>query len=355
MNDPFDAEPFTTSRIRELVQGLVLRLLAYPGTGLATRPRVPCNGVWAWSRSWFIDVVDQRQDHPSIAVEIDRANKVWSTIKLQHVAQRGMIPSGSVGPAAAISACLALDADDRLMIAGGACSGRTTAIRSLIHSAVTRHSSSDLHLYIVEREASGLSVYESLPHCGGVFGPDGRDRIRRFVTWLGAEVERRQRAWSTQQERPATVLTLIDGWEVFHDPTDAYSVETSMVGVLRQVIKRGPKVGIHLVVTCDRGPLRTKSADLFTIRLVLKFPQVDDVKAFLPQGMPVPTQIPGRAADVSSARSVQIAQPIETGLALVERLTGLASESECLPQEFPALPQTIDLTHLSRAFDAADG
>jgi DNA segregation ATPase FtsK/SpoIIIE, S-DNA-T family len=248
------------------------------------------------------------------------------------------VPSQQAQPTASLS----LAGDDRLMIAGGPQSGRSTAVRALIHSAATRFSADDLHLYVVEREPSGLADYQDLPHCGGVFGPAEPDRLRRFVSWLGAETERRQAAQFAGGPPPPTLLVLIDGWEIFHDPSDLNSTETSLVRVLRQVIKSGPKVRVRVVVTCDRGPFTSKPGDLFNERLVLMFPQADIVRAALPTGSRVPAQIPGRAGDASTGLHVQIARPLESAGELLAEVAATGTGGARMPHRFPSLPQKLD-------------
>jgi S-DNA-T family DNA segregation ATPase FtsK/SpoIIIE len=251
------------------------------------------------------------------------------------------VPTQQAQPTAAVS----LHGDGRLMIAGGPQSGRSTAVRALIHSAATRFSPDDVHLYVVEKEPSGLADYQEIPHCGGVFGPAEPDRLRRFVSWLGLETERRQAAQFAGGPPPPTLLVLIDGWEIFHDPSDLSSTETSLVQVLRQVIRSGPKVGVRIVVTCDRGPFTSKPGDLFNDRLVLPFPQADIVRGALPTGSRVPAQIPGRAGDASTGLHVHIAQPQETPAALLARVAG--STGGRPPRLFPSLPVRLSATALA--------
>jgi S-DNA-T family DNA segregation ATPase FtsK/SpoIIIE len=243
---------------------------------------------------------------------------------------------------------LSLSGDDQLMIAGGSRSGRTTAVRTLLHAAATAFSADDLHLYAVEREPGELAAYADLPHCGGVIGPTEPDRIRRLVTWLGEETTRRLAAGPAGGARPPTVLALIDGWEAIHDPTDHASIETSLVGVLRNVIKSGPKVGVRVVVTCDRGPLATKPGDLFATKMVLTFPQEDVRRNALPSRTALPPRLPGRAADAATGRHVQIATPSESPEALADRLAQAIPRLRRAPRQFPRMPYRLDAASIAR-------
>lgn len=249
---------------------------------------------------------------------------------------------------------LSLSGDEQLMIAGGSRSGRTTAIQALIHSAVTRFPPDRLHFYVLEREPAGLDEYEALPHCGGVFGPAGRDRIRRFVTWLAGETERRQTHRLAGGGAAPQILVLIDGWELIHDPGDPTSPETSLVGLLRGVIKNGPKVGVRTVVTCEHAAFARKPGDLFATRLVLPFPQADLVKSAILSGSVPPPRLAGRAAETSTGRHIQIAQPYESAAELTGRLGGSTGIHDG-PRLFPALPGEVRLDELQRPSGVSAG
>lgn len=237
---------------------------------------------------------------------------------------------------------LRLDGSTRLMIGGGPQSGRTTVLRSLLHSAVTRFTPAELHVYVIEKEPSGLAAYESLPHCGAAMGPGEPERIRAFVQWLGDEVQRRNTARLMDQPASPHLLVLIDGWELFFDPTDPMSQETSLDRTLKDVIKAGPRERVHIVTTCDKSIFSGKVSELFSDRLVLPFPKHEDTKNALPGQGPVPSpEIKGRAALAGSGVLVQVADPGETAAELVARIDGTAAAAR--PQEFPRLPRSVVL------------
>ena len=251
--------------------------------------------------------------------------------------------------------CLPLAGGTRLMIAGGPQSGRTTAIRALIHAAAARFSPDELHLYLLEHQPDGPCPYAGLPHWGGAFGPAEPDRVRRPITWLAAETDRRAAARGSGGGPSPALLVLVDGWELLHDPGDPTAVETSLVRLVRQIIKAGPPLGVHLVVACDRGPFRGRTADLFDTRLALMFPSEDVLNGVLRSGTARPARIPGRAVEIGTGRHVQIARPGEPAGALVERCSGLRCSPGPAPRTFPPLPDRVDVACLARPGEATDG
>lgn len=237
---------------------------------------------------------------------------------------------------------LRLDGSVRLMIGGGPQSGRTTVLRALLHSAASLFAPDDLHVYVIEKEPSGLAAYEPLPHVGAVMGPGEPERIRAFVQWLGEEVQRRNAARLMGGEPSAQLLVLIDGWELFFDPTDPMSQETSLDRTLKDVIKAGPREGVHVVTTCDKAIFSGKVSELFSDRLVLPFPKLEDTKNALPSQGPIPSaEIKGRAALSGSGVLVQVADPGETAAGLVDRISGTAEARP--PRTFPRLPRLVSL------------
>src|SRR5207249_3922555 len=136
----------------------------------------------------------------------------------------------------------------RPLVGGGPQSGRTTFVRTLVTSLASRFRPDQAHVYAVEQRPSGLGAFAGLPHVGAVLSPAEPDRIRRLVTWLDAEVQRRtvSRLAAAGGADP-WIVVVIDGWEHFENRSDPNFTETSLLGTLRNVVAAGPPVGVHIV------------------------------------------------------------------------------------------------------------
>jgi S-DNA-T family DNA segregation ATPase FtsK/SpoIIIE len=243
-------------------------------------------------------------------------------------------------------AYLDLAGTERLMVAGGPQSGRTTFARTLIESLAHRFSPDRLHLYVFEHLPAGLDTYRDLPHCGGVFSPADRDRVRRLVTWLDAEVQRRTVARFLPDGSPEpAVLLVIDGWEHFENRGDPNFVETPLLGLLRGVVSAGPPVGVHVVAIGGQDMLAGKLPNQYSQRLLLPFPKEETRRTHLAGGMTSPLPVPGRAIDAASGRHLQICLP---GPAPLQVLDGPGRR----PQSFPPLPARVRLTDIPAAAPA---
>ena len=242
---------------------------------------------------------------------------------------------------------LDLTGGDRLMVAGGPQSGRTTFARVLIAGLVARFTPDQVHLYVVERQPGGLADLVDLPHCGGVFTPAEPDRIRRLVTWLDQEVRRRTLSAPAGGPRPHIVV-VIDGWEHFEDHSNPTFVETSLPTMLRGVIAAGAPLGVHVVAIGGQDMLNHKLPSLYNRRLLLPFPKEETRRAHLASAMASPPALPGRAIDAASGRHLQICHDTRPAARLVAEAQQLADETEParLPRRFPALPARIELAEL---------
>ncbi|MFF9090192.1 FtsK/SpoIIIE domain-containing protein [Streptomyces sp. NPDC014991] len=239
---------------------------------------------------------------------------------------------------------LDLAGTDRLMVAGGPQSGRTTFARTLIAGLVTRFRPDQAHLYVIEHHPAGLTDYAELPHCGGVFSPAEPDRIRRLVTWLDEEVQRRSTGGPAQQADRPRIVVIVDGWEHFEDHGDPAFTETSLLTTLRGIVAAGAPLGVHIVPLGGHDMLNHKLPTYYTRRLLLPFPKEETRRAHLTSRMTSPPALPGRAIDASTGRHVQICRPDALPADLSSRFTD--ADPARLPRRFPALPTRITLDEL---------
>ncbi|MEV4656803.1 FtsK/SpoIIIE domain-containing protein [Micromonospora sp. NPDC049301] len=233
---------------------------------------------------------------------------------------------------------------DRLLLAGGPQSGRTTFARTLITGLAGRFRPDQAHLYVVERHPAGLAEYEALPHCGGVFSPAEPDRIRRLVTWLDEEIQRRTGTAPPPDGARLHIVVVIDGWEHFEDHGDPAFVETSLVATLRGVISAGTPLGVHVVPIGGQDMLNHRLPTLYNRRLLLPFPKEETRRMHLQTGMASPPILPGRAIDAGSGRHVQVCLPTRSAGDIAAEPHDTPANRR--PRRFPALPSRIDLAAL---------
>jgi DNA segregation ATPase FtsK/SpoIIIE, S-DNA-T family len=246
---------------------------------------------------------------------------------------------------------LDLAATDRLLVAGGPQSGRTTFARALITSLVTRFRPDQVHLYVVEHQPAGLSDYAGLPHCGGVFSPAEPDRIRRLVGWLDQETQRRAaNRFDPGGRSDPVIVVVVDGWEQFETRADPALADVSLGPALREVIAAGAPLGVHIVPVGGQDLLTGKVPALCNQRLLLMFPNEDTRRVHLRTGMTSPPPLPGRVIDAATGRHAQICQPTVPGAELTTSIqNGYAAadvDASRLPRRFPSLPARVNVSDL---------
>ncbi|WP_322748127.1 MULTISPECIES: FtsK/SpoIIIE domain-containing protein [unclassified Frankia] len=270
------------------------------------------------------------------------------------------IPDAQAQPPAVLD----LAGRDRLLVAGGPQQGRTTLARTLITSLAARFRPDEAQVYVIEHQPAGLAAYAGLPHCGAVIAGDEPDRIRRFVTWLHAEVARRQTARlgggggggggpATEGQREPWIVVVVDGWERFENRSDPTFQETSLLTTLRETIEAGPPLGVHVVPLGGQELFTSRVATLFTHRLLLPFGKEEVRRAQLPSGVASPPTVPGRAVDAATGTHVQICRPDVDADMLIGQVTARLTTTRLpaagparLPRPFPPLPTQLRVEDL---------
>jgi len=258
------------------------------------------------------------------------------------------IPAEQAQPATYLD----LTGTDRLLVAGGPQSGRTTFAHALIASLASRLRPDQAHLYLIEHQPAGLAAYADLPHCGAALSPAEPDRIRRLITWLDAEVQRRKAARFVPTTKPEPwIIVIIDGWEHFENRSDPNFVETPLLGTLRGIITAGAPVGVHIVAIGGQDMMSGKLPTLYSHRLLLPFPKEETRRQHLPTGTVSPPILPGRAIDAATGWHIQLCQLTLTPAELIARVNTdgpQPGDRARLPRQFPSMPVRITLDELPR-------
>lgn len=218
---------------------------------------------------------------------------------------------------AQIPITLNLSTGSTMLLAGGARTGRTNALRTIAGLAADLVGVDRLHLYAIDCAGGGLRVLDALPHCATVVGRDSPASIARLLTWLTDEVRYRadklaELTVGTMAEGRAlgvpmpTVLLLLDGWEGFvaaAEEADAGQAVETLLALLRD----GSSVGVITIISGDRGALATRLCSAVQQRLVLRLADPADYAMVGITHASVPTTMPpGRAIDARDGAELQL-------------------------------------------------
>ncbi len=228
------------------------------------------------------------------------------------------VPCGMVDlPADGVQVALTLDLSTggTTLVAGGARSGRTTAIRTIVMSAAARHCPDDLQIWAID-SAGDLADLADVPHCGGVIPAHDVDRVERLVGHLAEQVAHRRH--DRFADRPILLLAL-DSWDGLAAATDHRDGGRLADALLRLAVD-GPAAGLHLLTTSDRGGLTGRLAGAVSDKFVLRLADSSDFALVgvplrdLPRDLP-----PGRGIRVSDLATVQFARADEPVAAVAGR------------------------------------
>ncbi|GAB3127804.1 FtsK/SpoIIIE domain-containing protein [Glaciibacter psychrotolerans] len=182
--------------------------------------------------------------------------------------------------------------DSHLLFFGGALSGRTTVLRTMLAQAVQRFTPADLHLYIADYGTGALLALADAPHTGAVVTPLDQGRMPRLVSTLVAELRRRQAVLSQagvgsigEQRRNADprealpyALFVVDGWERLSSSLSADEMVVIREQVMR-LLREGAAAGIRVVVTADRSVSADKISAFIDTHYALRMRDVNDYRA----------------------------------------------------------------------------
>ena len=263
-----------------------------------------------------------------------------------------------------------LGTSGHLYIAGGARSGRSTALRTIAVGLAEVTRSRDLHLYGLDCGNGALLPLTALPQTGAVVQRTEVERASRLLERLGDEVKRRQdvlgqsgyadideqRQAVAPDERLPYVVLLLDRWEGFVSDlaeVDVGRLNDRMLGLLRE----GASVGIHVVVAGDRSLLSGRVASLVEDKLLLRLPDRSDYTSGGLKAKDVPdnladgrglwaesgieAQVAVLGDDVAGAAQSALVRELGARLTAAEQAEGAVPEAQ-RPFRMAALPGEID-------------
>jgi len=218
-----------------------------------------------------------------------------------------------------------LGTSGHLYVVGGARTGRTTALRTLVAGLASSTGAGDLHVHAIDCGSGGLLPLAELPHAGAVVARTQTERVERLLRRLTVEVARRQEllaagGYADVREQRAAVdagadggrrlpylLLVLDRWEGFL-PVLGELDGGRLAEEVQQLLREGASAGLHLLLAGDRSLLSGRMGALVEHKLVLRLPDRSDYVLAGLRTSQVPTALPaGRGLWTDSAVEAQVA------------------------------------------------
>ncbi|GIF11756.1 type VII secretion protein EccCa [Actinoplanes teichomyceticus] len=194
-----------------------------------------------------------------------------------------------------------------LLVVGGAQSGKSNLLRTLIAGLALTHTPREAQFYVLDFGGGPLGALTDLPHVGGVATRRDTDRVRRTIAEVhgvmrgredlfarrnveGMAAYRRSRAQGGWAEDPfGDVFLVIDGWSTLR--SDFEDLEPTV----HELANRGLGFGVHVIAAASRWmDVRPQIRDVFGTRVELRLGEPADSLINRREAVNVPERSPGR-------------------------------------------------------------
>lgn len=217
-------------------------------------------------------------------------------------------PAGQAQPPAVVD----LVRDGHLLLAGAGGGGKTAFLQTLIYALAAAYPPSRVQFYIADYGSRTLSVFERLPHVGGVASDGDPDQTDKALKLLRRTLERRRRLLSARGsagyrddlrrggDLPAVVY-VIDNLAAYLECCPAHA------DTLLLLAREGAACGIYLVVSCSAlADMRPRLRQYFSIKVGLQLPEAIDYDGLMGGRPPIlpEDRTPGRGL-ISAPRMLE--------------------------------------------------
>lgn len=168
-------------------------------------------------------------------------------------------------------------------VCGTVSTGKSTFLQTTVFSLISRYSSEELNLYLLDFSAKLLNVFSESRHVGGIMTDSEEDveKTAKFFTMIGHIMEERKAVLASSNYRdyvehsgsklPA-IIVVIDNFGSFREKTDDRYED-----VIRRIAKEGIGYGIFLMVTAGgfgTSEIPSRLADSFRTTICLEMSDV---------------------------------------------------------------------------------
>lgn len=117
---------------------------------------------------------------------------------------------------------LDLQSFHHMLLCGQAGCGKSTFLRTMLYSLVTRYSCEELNYYILDLSSGALNAYRSLPHCGAYVTEENESDFERMLNLIKDVIEERKQLFAEADtftydayicnHKMPLILVILDGW-----------------------------------------------------------------------------------------------------------------------------------------------
>ncbi len=201
------------------------------------------------------------------------------------------------------------DRDGSMLVFGTSGSGKTTVLKTIATAAGMRPDLGRCEVYGLDFASGALGAIDRLPHVGSVIDGDDAERVQRLLRTLGRELDRRSELFAKASAanlteyrelvdpQMARIVLLIDNYPEFKSEWEISSARAPFYQVFMRILGEGRPLGVHAVITADRGgAVPTAVAANISRRVVLRLADPNQYTLLgAPKDVLDDTSVPGRA------------------------------------------------------------
>ncbi len=228
-----------------------------------------------------------------------------------------------------------------MLLAGAAGSGKSTFVRTMLYSLISRYSPQEINYYIIDLSDGALSGYKNTPHCGAYLTDEHEKDIGRLLKFIHDMIVRRRTLFAQAEITDFDVyrrihplpliLVIVDG---FMNVKGLNGGETYFL-MFQDYLREGAGFGIRFVLTCNHdNEVGAKSKQELDYRIALQakdryeYSDILDVRCTY-----VPPAFDGRGICVQEGR------PLEYHVAMLDGDKPQQKRAELLRERLPRLMQ----------------
>jgi DNA segregation ATPase FtsK/SpoIIIE-like protein len=243
--------------------------------------------------------------------------------------------------------------------------GKTTFLRTMVHSLAATHSPDEFHAHVLDLGGRYLEVLNNLPHVGTVITPDERgyeERVQQLWRALNEMLNERKRTFGSTGEtlyeynrnqvargeptEPA-VLVIIDNFTEFIETFGDMSKKASssdgdnLLETFILLARQGKGYGLHFAISANRlNALSSKLYSLFTERFTLRLSDANDYSAIVGGQVAEVQEVMGRGYTRRGRQplSFQVALP-PGAIDEKDQVSGEAQQIRAMGQQMDAFMQ----------------
>ena len=253
-----------------------------------------------------------------------------------------------------------------LAVCGSVVSGKSTFLQTLIFSMAMKYRPDCVNFYILDYSGGMLSVFDKLPHTGGVVTDSESDRVEKFFNMIEKIIAERKKLLNggnysqfvkTSRFSLAAIFIVIDNFAGFKEKT-----ENAYEDILIRLSREGVGYGIFLILSSagfGLSEIQSRIGDNFKTVVSLemgdKFKYMDVLRTSHIDVMPEPGikgrgvgYVDGRILEFQTAVAVAADDDYKRNSRITEICTKMAeSWNGSRPRPIPSIPENPTIDDLS--------